>query len=99
MPRRPWTRLQKRFQVEWKGYPIQDYSLPPGDITYAMEFEARQAARFVGYPYAEFLKLEGEEQNSIVAHYRMHNRIEAVQADDSQKKAERKGLLGRLRGR
>lgn len=53
----------------------------------------------MGYTYSKFLRLEGEEQNSIVAHYKMHNLIEAVKADDAQKKSERKGLLGRLRGR
>ena len=64
-------------------------------MTYALEFEARQAARFAGYIYQDFLKLPGKEQNAIVAHYRMHNRIQAVQADDAQKKAERKA---RIRG-
>jgi len=64
-------------------------------VTYALEFEARQAARFAGYSHQDFLKLPGEEQNSIVAHFRMHNRIQAVLADDAQKKAERKT---RIRG-
>lgn len=64
-------------------------------MTYALEFEARQAARFAGYTHQDFLKLPGEEQNAIVAHYRMHNRIQAVQADDARKKAERRA---RIRG-
>ena len=68
-------------------------------MTYSLDFEAREAARFAGYRYLDFLGLPGEEQSSIVAHYRMHNRIDAVQADAAQKKAERRGLLDRIRGR
>jgi len=67
-------------------------------VTYALEFEARQAARFAAYAYQDFLKLPGEEQNNIVAHYRMHNRIQAVLADDAQKKAERKARIRRATG-
>jgi len=67
-------------------------------VTYATEFEARQAARFAGYTHQDFEKLPGEEQNSIVAHYRMHNRIQAVQADDAQKKAERKARIRGMTG-
>jgi len=58
----------------------------------------RQAARFAGYTHQDFEKLPGEEQNVIVAHWRMHNRIQAVQADDAQKKAERKARYGRITG-
>ncbi len=67
-------------------------------MTYALEFEAREAARFAGYTHQDFEKLPGEEQNVIVAHYRMHNRIQAVQADDAQKKAERKARYRRVTG-
>ena len=67
-------------------------------MTYALEFEGRQAARFAGYTYQDFLKLPGEEQNSIVAHFRMHNRIQAVLADDAEKKAERKARIRRVTG-
>jgi len=63
-----------------------------------LHFEARQAARFAGYPYLEFVELPGEEQNKIVAHFRMHNRIQAVLADDAQKKAERKARIRRATG-
>lgn len=67
-------------------------------MTYALEFEAREAARFAGYTYQDFENLPGGEQNTIVAHYRMHNRIQAVQADDAQKKAERKARYRRMTG-
>jgi len=67
-------------------------------VTYALQFEVREAARFAGYTHQDFEKLPGEEQNTIVAHYRMHNRIQAVQADDAQKKAERKARIGRVTG-
>lgn len=98
LARRPWTRLPKAFEVRWHGYPIKEYYLEPSGVTYSLKFEAREAACFAGYTYQDFLELPGEEQNAIVAHYQMHNRIQAVQADDAQKKAERKARIGRATG-
>jgi hypothetical protein len=62
-----------------------------------MEFEAREAAVFAGYPWEKFTELQGEEQAAVVAHFRLHGRIEAVQTEDAYKKAEHKAKVPRRR--
>jgi hypothetical protein len=54
------------------------------------EYECREAAHFVGVPWRGWLKLEGEERASAVAHYRMHLLIDAHVADASEKDADRR---------
>ena len=51
-------------------------------MSYSLEFEMREAARFLHYRWQEFLELDGEEQSEIVAHYRAHGQIEGVMAKE-----------------
>lgn len=57
-----------------------------------MELEEREAARFAGMSYAEYLDLPGTRQVAqlwdvddckcdVIAHYRMMNRFDAVTVD------------------
>lgn len=49
------------------------------------------AAQWAGYRYAEeFKELDGDEQAAIIATYRASHTIEAVLADNAQKKAAAK---------
>jgi len=61
-----------------------------GGLSYNSEFEAREAARFVGRPYAHvdgaFVDLPLVERASIIAHYRTHNNIESAVAKKAEKK-------------
>lgn len=50
------------------------------------EFEWREAARWAQYSWNDFTDLDGEEQSRIVAHYRCHLQLEAVIAQDRERK-------------
>lgn len=41
-------------------------------------FEWREAARFALVAWERFQEIDGDEQSAIVAHYRVHNQLEAV---------------------
>jgi hypothetical protein len=55
-------------------------------VSYSGEYEMREAARFLGYQWKEFLALDGEEQSEIVAHYRAHGQIEGTLAKEAMSK-------------
>lgn len=68
-------------------FPIQEAILPRSgprlDIGFrheegvVAEFECREAALFANYNWTEFLALSWREKAATVAHYRLHNLIEA----------------------
>jgi hypothetical protein len=58
-------------------------------LRYNQLYEWREAARWAGYRYSEFESLEGDEQARIVAHYRIRHQIDAVLAEDQQRRMKR----------
>lgn len=95
-----------------QGIPLREYPLRQKfssgiefatDAEYVSEYEAREAARFGGYNYMQWLELEPEERALGVAHYRTHLMLEAHIADAAEKAAAiaertRAGTRGGRRG-
>lgn len=77
--------------MTFRGRDVAVWPLPRSGIQFAPEYEWREAAKWAGFKrFRTFLRLSGEEQSEIVAHYRMSSRIEAVVTLDAQRKAEAK---------
>lgn len=55
-------------------------------VTYSKELEWRLAAKWAGYTYEDFCKLDGERQSDHIAAYRSSNQIEAVLATEQAKR-------------
>lgn len=64
--------------------------MPKGKINYTAELHYREAARWAGYNWSEFLALEDFQQAGVIAHYETIHRIEAVEAHEQYKEAQRK---------
>lgn len=68
-----------------RGNPPRSGKRPPLDITYRhmegeiAEFECMEAAIFQQIPWPDFLALHWSTRAKLVAHYRLHERIQAWQ--------------------
>lgn len=60
--------------------------VPASGITYSQEFEWREAAHWARLTWRQFCHLDGDEQAAIVAHYRAHERMQAVIAQDVERR-------------
>ena len=47
-------------------------------MQYSREYLWREAARFAGYRWTEFLDLDGDVMAGVIAHYETHAQIQAV---------------------
>ncbi len=59
-------------------------------MTVGTWYERREAARFALYRWDEYMRLSGDDQSAVIAHYRMHNRIEAIVADYQEQQSKRR---------
>jgi hypothetical protein len=75
--------------VTFKRRPIFEYRVPRSGISYSREFEWREAAHWAGYLWEEFCELDGDDQAAIIAHYRAHLQLEAVLAQDQERRNRR----------
>lgn len=50
----------------------------------------RFASQWRGYKWKEFLALEGEEQDEIIAEYEAKHRIEAISSYEASRRMKRK---------
>lgn len=64
--------------------------MPNSGFSYSFELEMRFAAQWAGYKWQEFLKLEGEEQDEVLATYEAKHRIEAINAYEGSKRLRKK---------
>lgn len=62
---------------------------PAGNISYSPQFEIEMAAHWRGYSREAFYKMSGDEQATVVALFRLQNKIQAVQVMEQQKASER----------
>jgi uncharacterized protein (DUF1015 family) len=69
--------------------------VPRSGVTYSGELEWREAARFALCRWTDFCRLDGEEQSGIVAHFRVHNQLEAVIAHEQARERRLKGRRGK----
>lgn len=60
--------------------------MPLSGVTYAPLFEWLEAAHWARIDWETFRHMDGHDQARIVAHYRAHQRLEAVIAQDTQRK-------------
>lgn len=89
--RKPSKIGQNYFEVTWLDEPIESFRVDAQQLPLGIGvwFERREAARFALYKWHEFLELPDGEQAGIIAHYRMHNRIESMANDYLNKKSTR----------
>ena len=73
------------FGVEWNKQPIDTWAVKKSRTRYSALFEHREAARFAFMNWDKFCKLSGQEQSMVVAHYRLHGRIEWLEANGERK--------------
>lgn len=69
-----------------RGSPPRIGKRPPLNITYShpegevAEFECMEAAVFEGIPWPDFQAIHWSERAKLVAHYRLHERIQSWQS-------------------
>jgi len=73
---------------------VFSYPVPRSGVAYSPAFEAREAARWAHYTWQQFCRLDGEDQSTTVAHYRVSQTIEAVVAADAARRARQKQPKG-----
>lgn len=79
--RRQCRRTLPRFQATFRGRDVFSYrNLPRSQIRYAPIFEWLEAAHWRGYTWESFCALESDEQALVIAHYRTHHQLAAVEA-------------------
>jgi hypothetical protein len=95
-------KLRPRFQVTVNGNNIRTYVLPPAPvkIEFALAMEETQARLFSGLTAIEYMQLPGVprycdvdnpvSKSDVLAIYRLHHLIGAVQQDVNDKKAKRR---------
>lgn len=74
------------FNVTWYGKRVELFGVPKANARFGQQFEDREAARFAGIPWEDFAVLPGPEQSAIVAHYRLSNRLDWLQAQERKRK-------------
>lgn len=72
--------------MEFGGRDIFDIRVPRSQVSYSDLFEWREAAHWTGCQWRHFCRLDGDEQAAIVAHYRAHLQLEAVLAQDQERR-------------
>lgn len=77
------------FAAQWDGKPIDAFQVKQSSASYSRALEDREAARFAGITWPDFAALTGLEQSMIVAHYRIHTRIEYIAQRQEQAKLKR----------
>ena len=61
--------------------------VPRSGVSYSQEFGWREAAHWAGYRWEdEFCELDGDDQAAIVAHHLAHLQLEAVLAQDLERR-------------
>lgn len=60
--------------------------MPRSGLSYAAEFEWLEAAHWAGYRWEAFRVLDGDDQARIVAHYRARMQMDAVIAQDLERR-------------
>lgn len=72
--------------MTFQGRDIFAIWVPPSGIDYSSEFAWREAAIWAHVPWHEFRKLDGDDQAAIVAHHRARMRLDAVVAQDLERR-------------
>lgn len=80
---------EKSFAISWMGAPLDSHPNPPGDMKISGLYQARIAARAMGYTWHQFRDLPGPDQSAIVAHYLCENKIRWL----NDKKQEREAKM------
>jgi hypothetical protein len=60
--------------------------VPRSGVDYSDLFGWREAAHWAGYKWRAFCRLDGDEQAAIVAHHIAHMQLEAVLAQDLERR-------------
>lgn len=75
--------------MTFQGKGVFEIRVPLSGIGYSAEFEWREAAHWANIPWHAFRTLDGDEQAAIVAHYRARMRLDAVIAQDLERRRNR----------
>lgn len=78
------------FQVRFRGRDVFSISTARSGVSYAPILEWVLAARWAGYTYEQFEKMDGDRQSFYVAARRAELQIEAVMTKEANKKAKQK---------
>lgn len=89
--------------MRWLDEPLSTYRTPNTlPVATSSWYEMREAARFGLYNWAQFEQLSASDQAGVVAHYRVHNKLQALidqhqsqQLDMESQKARSKAGKGR----
>lgn len=72
--------------MTFRGRDVFDIRVPRAGISYEPLFEWMEAAHWANYRWEVFRALDGDDQARIVAHHRAHMQLEAVLAQDAQRR-------------
>ncbi len=83
-------RTLTRFQATFRGRDGVSYAnLPRAQSKYNSLFEMMEAAHWRGIEWDAFVALDTDEQARLMAHYRTHHQIRAVEDWYNHKRAQR----------
>lgn len=100
--RRPSTAGWPCFDVRWLGEPLSAYRTPSTlPVSTSSWYEMREAARFGLYNWAQFEQLDADGQAGVIAHYRVHNKLESMinQHQSQQMEVQSKAKAAKGKGR
>ena len=60
--------------------------VPLSGVDYSDEFGWREAAHWAGYRWEQFCELDGDDQAAIIAHYMARRQLDAVIAQDIERR-------------
>lgn len=78
---------EKAFDIHYHGVPLDQYPNPTGNLRVSAYYQAREAARAMGYKWEEFSELSGPEQSAVVAHYLCEQKVRWLVAEEERKLA------------
>ena len=70
--------------MQWKGRPIRQYQLPPGEWSYDVRFALVRTARYWGLTPSQFDALSEQDKAETIACYQIDMLMAAVEADERE---------------
>jgi hypothetical protein len=73
------TRRSRGFSPKYRGRDLFTWPVKRSKADFSLDYERLLAARWAGYDWQSFQKMEGNDQAEIVAAYRIEQRISALE--------------------